>query len=436
MVKKLTTPFQNFVRIEGLSGILLFGATIVALIWANSPFAASYEALWQYKIGIETELIKLNKPLILWINDLLMAVFFFLIGLEIKRELLIGELNSPRKAAFPLFAAIGGMIFPVLFYVVLNTNPETMRGWGIPMATDIAFTLAILNLLGKRVPISVKVFLTAFAIVDDIGAVLVIAIFYSGDLNVQMLLIAAGILSFLYVLGYFKIYSKYLYFLAGAVVWYCFLKAGIHPTVAGVLLAFSIPIAQKIDSTTFASELKRISTNIEEDCDEKSPILSKEVIMHIDELETWTEKVQSPLQHLEHNLHSWVAFFIIPIFALSNAGVPISGSMDLDLNLVLKIALALIIAKVVGVTLLSYVGIWLGVAELPGDITRRHIIGVGFLAGVGFTMSIFIANLAFGASPAYIDSAKIGILSGSLVAGIIGYLVLRSTAVVEAPKET
>ena len=270
--KLLITPFQKFVKIESFSGILLFIATLLALIWANSPLAHLYDSLWQYKIGITTSDFELNKPIILWINDGLMAVFFFLIGLEIKRELLLGELNTVRKASFPFFAALGGMLVPVAMFFLLNTNPSTSNAWGVPMETDIAFSLAILKLLGKRIPFGWKVFLTAFAIVDDLIAVLVIAIFYSGNIEWILLGYAAIPILILVFLSYRNIYFPYFVFIMGVLVWYLFLKSGIHPTVAGVLMAFTIPIRQKIDIKTYSRKLMGIAKVIEETCEK--PILS------------------------------------------------------------------------------------------------------------------------------------------------------------------
>ena len=427
MVKKvLLTPFQKFVRIESSSGMLLFGATILALIIANSRFGDQFQAIWQYKIGFSTSGFELIKPLILWVNDGLMAVFFFLIGLEIKRELLIGELNTVKKASFPLFAAIGGMVVPVVLFLVLNNDPETSRGWGIPMATDIAFSLAILTLLGKRVPIGLKVFLTAFAIVDDLGAVLVIAIFYSESIKWSLILISLVLLAILFFLSYKKVYSKGLILGFGVIIWVLFLKAGIHPTIAGVLLALTVPIRKKIQVDAYIRKLKNITKNICDGCDPDSPLLTKDQIKEIDNLEDWTAGVQSPLQHLEHKLHNWVAFLIMPIFALSNAGVAIGGGMELDSMLSGILVISLVIGKLIGVTTLSLIGVKLGLAELPEGVGFRQIIGVSLLAGVGFTMSIFVANLAFFDSPQLLDSAKMGIIAGSLIAGISGYLVLRS----------
>ena len=426
MIKKtLLTPFQKFVKIESFSGILLMFTTLIALVWANSSFGESYQSLWQFKIGFTTESFELNKPLILWINDGLMAIFFFLIGLEIKRELLIGELNSVKKIAFPLFGALGGMLVPVLLFFVLNENSETLKGWGIPMATDIAFSLAILKLLGNRVPLSLKIFLTAFAIVDDIGAVLVIAIFYSGNINIGLLIAALILLGILYFFSFKGYYSKFLLVFFGVIIWVLFLKSGIHPTVAGILLAFSVPVRQKIDTSIFLDNLVSISNKIKQAAKSNKPILSVEQIEQIDALEDWTNKYQSPLQHLEHSLHGWVAYFIIPVFALANAGVLINSDIDLDTTLVRNIIICLVIGNSIGISSIILLAKKIKLIEVPKEISNQQIIGVSFLAGIGFTMAIFIASLAFENSPTYIDSAKIGILIGSLISAVIGFTILR-----------
>ena len=423
--KNLLSPFQKFVKIESFSGILLFFATVIALIWANSPWSESYTTLWQYKFGFSVPSFELNKPLILWINDGLMAVFFFLIGLEIKREFLIGELNSAKKIAFPLVGALGGMIIPVGLFILLNNNPETFKGWGIPMATDIAFSLAILKVLGNKVPLSLKVFLTAFAIVDDLGAVIVIALFYSGTIKMSLLLIAFVLLAILYFLSFRGFYSKFLMIVLGIIIWTLFLKSGIHPTLAGILLAFSVPIQQKIRTTEFVQNLEEITNNIKKASVLNKPILSREQIQEIDDLEAWTHKFQSPLQHLEHNLHDWVAYFIIPIFALANAGVVIDSSVSLETALATNIIICLVLGKSIGISAIVLFAKKMKLIEIPKDITNWHIIGVSFLAGIGFTMAIFIDSLAFAGNDYYIDSAKIGILIGSIVAAIIGYFILK-----------
>ncbi len=426
MTTKILSPFQKFIKIESLSGLLLLGATILALVWSNSPWGESYQDLWNYKLGFIGESFTLNKPLILWINDGLMAIFFFLIGLEIKREFRIGELNSTRKLAFPLVGAVGGMLFPVLLYFTLNQNPETLDGWGIPMATDIAFALAVLKVLGDRVPLSLKVFLTAFAIVDDIGAVMVIALFYSENIQASLLIIALILVAILYLLSYKNLYSNSILIIFGIVIWILFLKAGIHPTIAGILLAFSVPIRQKLSTDTFVEQLETITEDIKNASVLKKPILSKEQIEQIDTLEDWTEKYRSPLQHLEHKLHDWVAYFIIPVFAFANAGVMINSDHALDYTLIINLILCLVLGKGIGITSVIFFAKKFKIIQIPTDINNRHIIGVSFIAGIGFTMAIFIASLAFKNSPAYIDSAKIGILLGSLISAIIGFIVLRT----------
>jgi len=424
--KRIISPLQKFIKTESASGILLLAATLLALIWANSPFKDSYQALWEYKIGFKSEHFELYKPLILWINDGLMAVFFFLIGLEIKREFLIGELNTTKKLAFPLFGAVGGMLFPVLFFIILNEDPETAHGWGVPMATDIAFSLAVLNTLGSRVPLSLKVFLTAFAIVDDIGAVLVIALFYSSSIDITLISVALGLLAFLYFIAHKGFYSHYITFMFGTVIWVLFLKAGIHPTVAGILMAFAVPIRQKVDTPKFIDNLSQIIKNIKNAKDTSMPILSKEQISEIDNLDHWIEDYQSPLQLLEHKLHDIVAYAIIPIFALANAGVLIMDSnAHLDSALIIHIALCLVLGNSIGITTIITTVKKLKIIEIPKDINTQHIVGVSFLAGIGFTMAIFIASLAFAKSPEFLGSAKIGVLLGSLVSAIIGYLILR-----------
>ncbi len=423
--KRILNPFQKFVQIESFSGILLLIATVIALIWANSPLGESYQYLWQYKIGFTSQGFELSKPLILWINDGLMAVFFFLIGLEIKREFMIGELSSVKKLSFPLAGALGGMLVPVLFFMILNQNPDTFRGWGTPMATDIAFSLAVLKLLGNRVPMSLKLFLTAFAIVDDIGAVLVIAVFYSGNIQLGMLFSGILLLAVLYFLSYKGYYSKYATLLIGLIIWVLFLKSGIHPTIAGILLAFSVPVNQRIDTPTFIDNLVKITENIKKAKISEKPILCKEQIEQIDNLEDWTNKYQSPLQHLEHKLHDWVAYFIIPVFALANAGVVIDSDIQLEMPLVRNIIICLVVGNSTGIPLMVFLAKKLKLIEIPHDIGKWQIIGVAFLAGIGFTMAIFVASLAYANNPVYIDSAKIGILIGSFISAIIGYLILR-----------
>lgn len=419
------TPFQKFVKIESLSGLLLFGATIIALIWANSPWRDVYESLWQYKLGFESQGFTLVKPLILWVNDGLMTLFFLLIGLEIKREILLGELNTPRKAAFPVFGAIGGMLIPILLFLLFNDNPAASHGWGVPMATDIAFTLAILKTLGSRVPVGLKVFLTAFAIVDDLGAVLVIALFYSENVVWAYAGIAMIPLAILFLLGQRRIFSPYLLAIVGVIVWFLFLKSGLHPTIAGILLAFCVPIRRLSRLDNLPERLDNIRQRFGEEQSPDSPLMSSKQIGLLNHLADLVRQVQSPLQHLELTLHNWVAYLVIPIFALANAGVYLGGETALDLGLALTLAGAMIAGNAIGVSVLSLIGVRTGIASLPAGVNNRHILGVAFLAGVGFTMSIFIANLAFVDSPQVLSSAKLGILAASLISGLIGWLILR-----------
>lgn len=427
--EKDLSPFQRFVNLQSSSGILLLVTTIIALIWANSAYSESYQSFWNYEVGFTSDSFELKKPLILWVNDGLMAIFFFLIGLEIKREFLIGELNTPKKIMFPLFGALGGIILPVLIYIVLNQNPETLKGWGIPMATDIAFSLAILTVLGDRVPLSLKIFLTAFAIVDDLGAVLVIAIFYSDSLNYVLLGSALAILALIYFLSHKGIYFKYLTLFSGLIIWLLFLKAGLHPTLAGILMAFAVPVRQKISTHEFTKQLDSIVGEIRQSTILQKPVLSAEQLQLIDDLEDWSDDYRSPLQHLEHKLHNWVAYLVLPIFALANAGVALSSDGGLETALIVNIVICLILGKSIGISAVIFLAKKIKIIDVPEDITNKQIIGVSFLAGIGFTMAIFIASLAFNSSPEYIDSAKIGILIGSFLSAIIGYSILRFNTV-------
>lgn len=424
MTKKLLTPFQKFVQLESLSGILLAIATVIALVWANSSYSSGYDSFFNFQIGFESDFFSLKKPLILWINDGFMAIFFFLIGLEIKREVLVGELNSTKKALFPFFGAIGGMSIPVLLFFILNKNPETAAGWGIPMATDIAFSLAILKALGKRVPLALKVFLTAFAIVDDIGAVLVIAVFYSTSLQIDLLIYALVLIGAITIFSLKVYYSKYINIFVGIIAWVLFLKAGIHPTLAGILMAFAVPMHRKIRGTGFIEQLKNLTDKIYANSNPQATLLTNDQIKNIDQLEDLTEKYQSPLQSLENRLHDWVAYFILPIFALANAGVALTSDVPLEWSLIMNLSICLVLGNSIGISSIVLTAQKLKLVQVPESIKTAHIIGASFIAGVGFTMSIFIATLAFIEHPEYITSAKVGIIIGSLISGIIGASIL------------
>lgn len=426
---KLLTPFQKFVKKESLAGMLLFGATIIALIWANSPFGDLYENLWDYTIGISFQDFELKKSLILWINDGLMAIFFFLIGLELKRELLIGEINTLKKAAFPIIAALGGTMIPISIYLFLNNDPTTVKGWGIPMATDIAFALAILSTLGKRVPLSLKVFLTAFAIIDDIAAVIVIAVFYSVDINWLFILYGTLLIATLSFLYYKRKYSLEIGLIFAFVIWLLFLKSGIHPTIAGVLLAFTIPIKRRINIKSFSEKVSSISNKIIKVSDDNQKhLLTKAETKCIENLDDLTADVRSPLQHLENKLHNLIAYFILPVFAFANAGVVISPTIEFNFHLIATVTISLFVGKFIGVALFSYLGLRFNITELPSKVNFKQILGIAAISGVGFTMSIFIGHLAFSGDYINTNSAKVGIIIGSILSGILGYLILRLTS--------
>ena len=354
-----------------------------------------------------------------------MAVFFFEIGLEVKREVLLGELTTLRKASLPIFAAIGGMLFPVLIFLFLNNGKIGDEGWGIPMATDIAFTLGILTILGKRVPIGLKIFLTAFAIVDDIGAVIVIAIFYSSNIQWDLLLYAMILIGFVGFLSYKKIYSQYFYYIIGFIVWFLFLKSGVHPTISGVLMAFTFPITRSVDLGDYLKSVTNQLSIFNIAKEEDSDLLDHDEIKALDSVEYMSKQLVSPLQHLEHTLHGWVSYLIMPIFALANAGVIISfEGLGVFSHISYNVALALIFGNTIGIMLLSFIAIKLKWADLPENVNYMQLFGVSLLGGLGFTMSLFISNLAF-EDENLVAAAKMGVIIGSLVAGALGYIVLR-----------
>ena len=430
LIGNILSPFQRFFKIEASGGIVLLLFTVIALVWANSPWGAIYYKLWHYDftIGVVGK-FSISKDILHWVNDGLMAIFFFVVGLEIKRELVAGELSSIKKASLPIAAAIGGMVVPAGLYVIINTDPNTEVGWGIPMATDIAFSLGILSLLGKRVPVSLKVFLVAFAIVDDLGAILIIAMFYSEQIFWNYLFIALGLVLVLVMFNRLKIKAIPPYMFIGWIIWYLFLKSGIHPTIAGVLIAFTIPMKRSIRLGSFKDTIQR---NLDSFCEfpnqKNKHTLTHEQLAAIDNMEAEIQRVQSPVQRLEHNLHKFVTYVVMPLFALTNAGVILrSASLSnvfSDLSGIIE--LSLVIGKMLGIFLFSWIAVKIGVASLPERVKWTHIMSLGFLGGMGFTMSLFISNLAFSAE-ALLNPAKIGILTGSLIAGVIGYISLYFT---------
>jgi NhaA family Na+:H+ antiporter len=425
-IERLIKPFALFAKQASAGGIVLLACAVVALLWANSPLSEYYFRLWSIPVEVRFgNLVDIDKPLLLWINDGLMAVFFFLVGMEIKRELLVGELRSPRKAMLPMAAAVGGMVVPALIYASLNWGTPEIRGWGIPMATDIAFALGALALLGTRAPLALKVFLTALAIVDDLGAVLVIALFYTENLKVNALLYSLLFWGAMIAMNRLGVRSGLAYFLVSVGMWYFMLKSGVHATVAGVLGAFAIPVRSRIDPELFIVRVREYLNQFDQPITERTIILSPEQQSAVEAIEREALRVQSPLQRLEHRLHYFVAFFVMPIFALANAGVALGGEGGLNWTsrVIWGVALGLLIGKPLGIALFSWLAVRLGLAQLPQGINFVHIVGVGFLGGIGFTMALFIAGLAFRGDE--LNYAKLGILAGSALAGAIGFMMLR-----------
>jgi NhaA family Na+:H+ antiporter len=429
-VEKIVRPFQDFAHKQSSGGILLILATAVALIWANSPWGEGYAALWHTKLTVGIGDFSISKDLTHWINDGLMAVFFLVVGLEIKREVLVGELSSARNAALPVAAAVGGVVVPAAIYLTINAGTEGSAGWGIPMATDIAFALGILALLGERAPVALKVFLTALAIVDDIVAVLVIAFFYTSEISWGALGVGAAFLAALVVANLIGVGRTLVYAVLGIGLWLCFLLSGVHATIAGVLLALTVPAISFINPGAFLDRGRYILDRFERAGEKGENVLSNEerqAALHA--LNHAAYELEPPLHELEHTLHPWVVFAIMPIFALANAGVPLGGGIAdaLTSPVALGILAGLVVGKQLGITLFAWLAVRSGISELPGGINWRHVYGVGWLAGIGFTMSLFITDLAF-SEGSLVDAAKLGILVASVIAGGVGWTILRGAS--------
>ncbi|MCS6799852.1 MAG: Na+/H+ antiporter NhaA [Myxococcota bacterium] len=417
----LVRPFERFFRTEALGGTVLVLATIAALLWANSPWADSYRALWSTELTIGTPRFGLTKPLLIWINDLLMAVFFLVVGLEIKREILIGELRSARRAIVPVLAALGGMAVPAAFFLAVAREGDAVRGWGIPMATDIAFALGCMRMLGARVPPALVVFLTALAIIDDLGAILVIALFYSSGLGAAPLLVAAGCTLLLVVLNLAGVRRPSLYVVAGLPLWVAVLKSGIHPTIAGVVVGLCVPARALYSRRDVVEQARELVGYAEAGGAEQQDEALRALENRLDECE-------SPLSRLEHALHPWVAFVIVPLFALANAGVSLDGVGlgALGQPVALGVLLGLFFGKQLGIFGATWLAVRLGIGALPTGAGWRQLWGASLLGGIGFTMSLFIASLAYGEGSAEHVSAKIGILVGSLLSAVAGVIVLAT----------
>lgn len=417
-IQTLISPFLRFARMEAASGIVLLAGTVAALVWANSPWQHSYHTLWNAKVSVGFGSFLLSESRQEWINDGLMSLFFFLVGLEIKRELLIGELSSFRQAAFPFIAALGGTIVPAIVYVGVTYGSPAQRAWGIPMATDIAFALGVLTLLGKRVPVSLKIFVTALAIVDDIIAVLVIALFYTDEVHLFSLALGLAGIALSFGANLLGVSKPAIYAAIGVCVWCAVLKSGVHATVAGVLLAFTIPARTYIDRDFF---IKRCHWLL--DTFENAPENSFEAHAAIHTLEAKCELIESPLHRIEHCLQPWVSFLVMPLFAFANAGVPILGNLLVAIKHPVSIGvfLGLFLGKPVGIWLFAWISSKIGLATPPAELTWRSIFGASWLCGIGFTMSLFIAALAF-EDPGLLDTSKIGILAASVASGVCGSL--------------
>jgi len=434
-IDRLLAPFRDFTQRAASGGVLLIGAAIVALVWANSAFADSYAGLWATPLTVGIGDLAISKPLLLWINDGLMAVFFFVVGLEIKREALVGELASVRTAALPIAAALGGAVLPAAIFlgIVGTSGGEAVRGWAIPMATDIAFALGVLALLGRRVALGLRVFVTALAIVDDLVAVLIIALFYTSDLSTVALAAAGAILACLIGANRLGVRHPLVYGVLGIALWVAFLQSGIHATVAGVLLALTVPARVRIDPVDFARRARGLLSEFADRSEADDHSIDDHHAALWD-LETLTEHAQAPMLRMEHALQPWVTFAIIPLFALANAGVSLGGGLaSMTEPVALGVLLGLVVGKQVGITLAAWAVVRSGWASLPGGVTWRHIYGASWLGGIGFTMSLFIADLGYGDGPELM-LAKIGILAASIIAGAGGYLILRSTPVQSQPE--
>lgn len=417
---------QEFVQSSASSGIVLIAAAVAALIVVNIGFEEEYTRLLHTHLRFSIGDYELDNSLLHWINDGLMAIFFFLVGLEIKREILVGELSSFRLALLPIFAATGGAIVPAVLYALFNQGSDGSAGWGIPMATDIAFTLGIVALLGQRVPFALKIFLTAIAIVDDLIAVLVIAFFYTNTLDWMALGIGMALLAFMLTCNFIGVRQIAFYLILGSLVWLAFYESGVHATIAGVLIAWTVPARNRIHPADFAEESKRILAVFENsDVEVRRMVTDEEQQDAVLTLENLCEQVQAPLQRLEHILHNPVQFLVMPIFAFANMGVILQASTltGENSNVALGILIGLVLGKPIGVYFSTLLSVKLKLTTLPQQVGWSHMLGAACLTGIGFTMSLFISSLAFGEGR-MLETAKMGIMVASIVAALLGYIVL------------
>jgi NhaA family Na+:H+ antiporter len=420
----LVRPLQEFLDTEVAGGVVLLAATVVALLWANSPLQSTYDALWGTELSVRVGGTELSETLRDWMNDGLMTIFFFVVGLEIKRELVHGELREPRRAALPLVAAFGGMVLPALLYLALNQQAGTAPGWGIPMATDIAFALGVVALVGGRAPASVRVFLLSLAIVDDIGAIVVIALFYSGGIELGAVALALALLGVIVIMRVIGVWWVPAYVVVGAAVWLATLASGVHATIAGVALGLLTPAhplhqGQPTASTAGAAGIERSARGMRASV-------------------RYATASVSVTERLQHILHPWASYAIVPLFALSNAGVALGGEMvsaAVDSSVTAGIVLGLVVGKLAGITAFAWVASRLRIVTLPEDLSWRHLAGAGAVAGIGFTVALFIAELAF-TDVALVEEAKIGILLASVIASLLGAALFLLPVRRSAPRRT
>jgi NhaA family Na+:H+ antiporter len=421
---QILKPTQQFFRKEAASSILLIAATIIALIWVNSDVGETYHRFWHTKISFTFAHFHISKTLLHWVNDGLMSLFFFTVGLEIKREILVGELATPKKALLPVIAALGGMIVPGLIYAAINIGLPTIHGWGIPVATDIAFALGAVAVFGRRLPVGLRIFLAAFAIADDLGAVVIIAIFYTKEIVWSNLIISLFLILGLAVANFFWIRQTLIYAILGLAVWFFVLGSGVHPTIAGVIVSLFVPARGRYDTDNFLQNVKKITEKFE--CEEQSCgysiLLNQEHLYAVQALELACHDVETPLQRLMHALHPWVAFVILPLFALGNTGLVFRGIVFSEMvssPVILGVIFGLVVGKPIGIMLFSYISVKSGMASLPQQVRWSHILGGAMLGGIGFTMSLFLSELSF-SDPHIIDYARFAILAGSILSAVFG----------------
>ncbi|THB78156.1 MAG: Na+/H+ antiporter NhaA [Desulfobulbaceae bacterium] len=431
-----TSAFQSFFNTISNGGFLLIAAATMAFIWSNlSP--EGYNHFWHQDFSLTLGSAVLTHSLAHWVNDALMTFFFFTVGLEIKREMLVGGLSDPRKAALPVAAAIGGMLIPALIYFIFNGTSDSSSGWGIPMATDIAFSLAILSTLGKRIPFGIRLFLTAFAIADDLGAILVIALFYTPSIHLEYLAIASGVCVILFFLNRLWVKSPLVYLAVGLILWFMIAHAGLHATITGVIVAMFIPARSRYNTDVFMRLVRERLDQIH--CDDGdcgyTIMVNRSHLESVHAIHTACKEVETPLQKMEHGLQPWIAYLVLPLFALANAGV-VMKELELSVALLhpvtLGVALGLFLGKPIGITLCTWLATKILKVNLLGGVTWLMVLGVGFLGGIGFTMSLFIGALSF-TTPIYQEYAKMGIILGSLGGAVCGYLVLRFASRQVAP---